>query len=213
MKEPNEFVDAETGAEMNDDTVSSKKDYRRQRIKKYFLEAVKEIIKKEGVENVTVRKVADMAGYTYPTLYHYFADLNALLWEVKEAMILELIEILRLEMQPTKHGIDGIKESFRTYIAYYFRNPNVFKFFYFHSLNRPTEGAGTEPDYGAMWDDTFREMVVAGKLRTEEIEVVAKTIIYAIHGMITISFSNNGDLTEANVYRDLEKILNYLLDK
>jgi len=211
MKEPDEFVDAGAEPGSNEEAASSKKEYRRQRIKNYFLAAAREIIKNEGVENVTVRKVADMAGYTYPTLYHYFADLNALLWETKESMILELLETLGGEMQTTKHGIDAFKEGCRTYIAYYFRNPNVFRFFYFHSLSRPVDGGAAEPDYGTMWDDAFRELVVAGKLRAEEVEAVAKTIIYAIHGMITLSFSNNGDLTEANVYRDLEQIIDYLL--
>ena len=51
-----------------------KKEIQRQRMMKYFIEAGKQIILEEGVKNVTVRKVADLAGYSYATLYNYFED-------------------------------------------------------------------------------------------------------------------------------------------
>lgn len=39
---------------------------------KYFVDATAEIIEEEGVENVTIRKVADRAGYNSATIYNYF---------------------------------------------------------------------------------------------------------------------------------------------
>ena len=57
---------------MKEKTTEDKKALKKQRIKTYFLEAAKEIIINDGVENISVRKVADMAvgdGWVYPT-YH-----------------------------------------------------------------------------------------------------------------------------------------------
>lgn len=195
-------------------TANDKKDYKRQRIKGYFLEAAKEIIINEGVENVSVRKVADIAGYSYATIYNYFRDVNELLWEVKGVMINDLIEVIQKKMQKAVYDTAGIKSLFRAYTAYYFENPNVFKFFYLHSINRPNAGTDdgvAEADFGAMWTETFKGFVLDGKLQERDIEVVAKIFIYTMHGLLTLSFSNNGDLTEENVYKDLDKIVDYLL--
>lgn len=191
------------------------KGLKKQRIKMYFLEAAKELITKEGVENVSVRKVADMAGYSYPTLYNYFEDLNELLWEVKGFMIHDLVKVIQKKAFQPISNTEGLKMLFKAYIAYYLDNPNIFKFFYFYQLHKPgrkLEDAIGEPDYNSMWGETFKNFVMEGKLKEKDIEVVAKIFIYAMHGMLTLYFSNNGDLQEEeNLYKDLEKMVDYLM--
>ena len=198
----------------NIEKMDDKKNLKRQRIKMYFLEAAKEIIINKGVENVSVRKVADIAGYSYATVYNYFADLNALLWEVKAVMVNDLNESIQKKMDQSLYDINGIKRLFRVYIAYYFENPNIFKFFYLCSLNKPDEKTTeslSEPDYNEMWKETFKHFIITGKLQEKDIEVVAKIFIYSMHGMLTLCFSNNGSLTEQNIYKDIEKMVDYLL--
>jgi len=196
------------------ETSISKKDQRKQRTYQRFVDATKDIIVAEGYEAVTVRKVADITGYTYPTLYHYFGDLNELMWEARSYMIREMAKTLPLKMQHVASGIKGIKEIFRIYMDYYFQYPNVFKFFYFSSLNKPlredVEKDG-DPDFQVIWQELFREMVSDGKLIESAVEVVGKTILYALHGMMTLCLSNNGELTKENIYEDLDSIIDHLL--
>ena len=56
-----------------------RKEIQTRRIKNFFIEAACEIIENEGVSAVTVRKVADKAGYHYSTTYNYFQDLPYLI--------------------------------------------------------------------------------------------------------------------------------------
>jgi AcrR family transcriptional regulator len=200
---------------MNDKTADVKQELKRNRTKMYFLEAAKNMIAAEGVQSVSVRKVADAAGYAYPTLYNYFEDLNELLWETRRYMILELSEALRGRMNDPVKDSEGLKKAFMTYIEYYLENPNTFKFFYFYPLHEPagkTKDTIGDPDFGSMWNETFKGFVASGKLREQDIEAAAKTLIYAIQGMLTLFFSGNGDLSlEANLYRDLNLIVDYLL--
>lgn len=199
---------------MKQKAAEDKKVLKKQRIKTYFLEAAKEIIIKDGVENVSVRKVADIAGYSYATIYNYFTDLNELLWEVKKLMINDIFEALQKKYTGITKDIEGIKKGFRAYVEYFIENPNVFKFFYFRHITKPAEetgGAEEVPDFDEMWKETFKEFVLSGKVRMEEIEVLAKTLIYTIHGLVTLYFSGNGDLTGEKVYKDLDRIVDYLL--
>ncbi len=55
-----------------------KKLIQKRRIMKYFIEAAHELIEKEGLELLTIRKVSDLAGYNSATLYNYFENLDNL---------------------------------------------------------------------------------------------------------------------------------------
>lgn len=56
-----------------------KKALQRSRITNYFLEASISIIKEEGLENLTTKKIGDKAGYSYATIYNYFENFNELI--------------------------------------------------------------------------------------------------------------------------------------
>lgn len=197
-----------------DQMSEDKKNFKRQRIKLHFLEAAKEIIIKDGVENVSVRKVADMAGYSYATIYNYFKDLNELFWDVRSLIIKDITEYMYNKIKEPIYDLEGIKKLFKFYISYYFENPNVFKFFYFHQLSKRdevAEGAETKPNFEEIWNETLKGFVVDGTLKETDVEVISKIFIYTMHGMIAISFSDNDGLTEETVYQDLDRIIDYLM--
>jgi len=45
---------------------------KKRRVMTYFIEAANEIIKEEGINGITIRKVADKAGFNSATIYNYF---------------------------------------------------------------------------------------------------------------------------------------------
>ncbi|GEM02615.1 DNA-binding transcriptional regulator, AcrR family [Halolactibacillus halophilus] len=53
-----------------------KKALQRKRMWQYFIDAAVDIIEEDGLEALTIRKVADLAGYTSSTAYNYFDDLS-----------------------------------------------------------------------------------------------------------------------------------------
>ena len=59
--------------------IKSKKEIQNERKLRYFIEAAWEIEDTEGLEAITARKVADLAGYNVATLYNYFENLDHLL--------------------------------------------------------------------------------------------------------------------------------------
>lgn len=193
-------------------------DIKKRRMKSYFLEAAKAAVKNEGADQLTVRKVADAAGYSYATIYNYFKDLNALLWETRHLMIEDLIEEIKSKMSEPIERKEDIIKVFKLYMGYFFDHPEVFRFFYFYPLTKPEivtgEGSSTQlddPDFSSMWSDTFSAFVRNGILKPEDIEVVAKLIIYSIQGLLTLRFSSAGDMTEDQAFQDLEKIVDHLL--
>ncbi|WP_236708088.1 TetR/AcrR family transcriptional regulator [Brevibacillus choshinensis] len=57
-----------------------KKTIQLSRMWQYFVDATAQIIQEEGVPNVTIRKIADLAGYNSATIYNYFSELSHLVF-------------------------------------------------------------------------------------------------------------------------------------
>ncbi len=55
-----------------------KKNLRQIRTMRYFIDAAQTILEQEGLGGLTIRKVADLAGYNSATLYSYFENLDHL---------------------------------------------------------------------------------------------------------------------------------------
>ena len=77
-----------------------KKYIQKVRMVKYFVDATIEIIEKEGYEAVTIRKVADIAGYNSATLYNYFDNLEHLLFFASMRYLQDYICLLYTSPSP-----------------------------------------------------------------------------------------------------------------
>lgn len=81
-----------------------------ERMKRYFIQATKKILKGEGLKAVNVRTIAKEAGYSYATLYNYFKDIKDLVFECVKDFQSECKEIVDLEAKGTQRGVSRIKK-------------------------------------------------------------------------------------------------------
>jgi AcrR family transcriptional regulator len=189
---------------------------KKERTQKEIIQAAKEIVHDKGYEAVTVRYLAEVTGYSHTNLYYYFKDLNALLWALRLDMIEDMITELTSVSFPKNDPVEEILDAFFCYTDYFFKRPNVFRFFYFYSFIQP-EGDDSyqklEKRFSGMWQTSFLRLMQEGVIQANDIEVAAKTIIYALQGMIMLSFSSNGDTKQENIKEELVKLINYLFKK
>lgn len=189
---------------------SEKQTLKNQRVRAYFVQAAKKIILEEGVENVSVRKVADAAGYTFSTIYNYYGNQNELLQDVKADMIKDLVQHMA-ETRPSKvSDVEDIKKQNRLYVEYFIQNPNVFSFFYSYRLHPVQKEPAEVPDFSSQYLETYRGFAERGIIRESEIPVLAKTFIYSLHGLLALYFSDNG-MTVQMLYEELDRVADFLL--
>lgn len=183
---------------------------KRDRVSKLFIDIAKEMILKDGIQSVSVRKIADEAGYSYATIYNYFDDLSALLWAVKKDMIQDLIEWMK---DINISDLDGIKNVFHRYIEYYITYPNVFKFFYFYTLDVSIDEIENEFNFNQLWNSTFSVIMDEYQLTIKDIEVISKCLIYSIHGILTLHFSQNGSTNIHSICSEIDQIIDYCINR
>ncbi|PKO01139.1 MAG: hypothetical protein CVU42_01450 [Chloroflexi bacterium HGW-Chloroflexi-4] len=197
---------------MNPDSNDGKNiSIKNQRIKSLFVQATKEIIITEGVGKVTVRKIAEITGYSYATIYHYFSDLNDLLLEVKAKMVGDLVEYMELHKADPMDGVEAIKKENRIFIDYFIDQPNIFVFFYSYRLDYSKSDYAVKTDLGEKYGETYQNFVTKGIIKQEDISVIVKTIIYSLYGALALYFSNNG-LTKNKLYEDIDQIIESLFN-
>lgn len=192
--------------------ITEKQSLKTQRVRSYFVQAAKKIILDEGVENVSVRKVADLAGYTFSTIYNYYNTLNELLQDVKADMINDLIMHMQTTLPKKVFDVDDIKKQNRLYVKYFIDNPNVFSFFYSYRLHPVEKNEAEPPDFSMQYLETYRGFVDSGVITELEVLALAKTFIYSLQGLLALYFSDNG-MTIEMLYEELDQVADFLLRK
>ena len=119
-----------------------KKEIQEQRMRGYFIQATKEMLKGEGLKSISVRNIADQAGYSYATIYNYFRDVKDLVFLcVKEFQdeIEVFINEVTVKAEPGMAKIEGIAKA---YIKYFVQYPGIFELFY---IERVTDFGNKQP--------------------------------------------------------------------
>lgn len=100
---------------------------RSRRTVQQILDAAEEIVAEEGVDAATTRAIAQRAGVAAPSLYRFFADRDAILDALLEAMLGDL----ELRSEEAEAGFSGasieefVRLELELHVAYYERHPSV----------------------------------------------------------------------------------------
>lgn len=104
------------------------------RMKGYFIQAAKVILKGEGLKNISVRNIADQAGYSYATLYNYFKDVKDLFFECVKDFQNECEEFVVSETKKSPRGIEKIKAISKSYSKFFIQYPGIFELFFLEKI-------------------------------------------------------------------------------
>lgn len=187
------------------------KELQRERMKGYFIEAAKNIILDEGVDGMTVRRVAEDAGYGYTTLYNYFENLNDLLWQTSMSIMQGLeVQVSGLDKEASFEKRDLV-EMVLIYMHYMFDNPNVFKLFFMYEFDQhdgAIEIVPYEPVFPRMLAKVLTQFAEQGIIEPHKIKLTSEIIIFSIHGLLTMSLSGRADVPRDAAIGKIQEIIN-----
>ncbi len=164
------------------------KEIQEKRMKGYFIQATKEILKGEGIQSLSVRNIADQAGYSYATLYNYFKDVNDLLFYCINDFQEECQSFVEEHTKKELKGIERLKSTVLAYMRYFIEYPGIFDLFYLVKMDGLGNKASTiqiinnslENICANDWDYCLSHDII----QTAETEVLKTQLKYTVTGLL-----------------------------
>jgi AcrR family transcriptional regulator len=159
-----------------------------------ILDAARELFVAQGVEAVSMRKVADKIGYTATTLYHHFDDKESLLHALCDA------DFQRLQAKFLKIGripdpLERLRKLGQTYIEFALSHPSHYRLMFMtphiprdDNARREIERGNPDQDAYAFVRATVAEGLARGLFRREytDADMVAQLVWAGVHGVAAL---------------------------
>jgi AcrR family transcriptional regulator len=165
-----------------------------------ILDASLRIVKEEGWEALSMRKIAEDIEYTPPVIYEYFASKEAILLELARIGFLRLEKLLQEVISQGYHPGEKIIQMWLAYWSFAFNEIDLYKLMFgvdTHCANGQSKIP--ESELPALLFKTAIKTLYGDKLPDEQI-VATRYYTYwsVVHGLIAINMVNKGGSETVN---------------
>lgn len=157
-------------------------------MKGFFIQATKEMLKGEGLKSVSVRKIADRAGYSYATMYNYFKDVQELIFHCVKDFQEECREMVESGTAVQTPGTGKIQAKAALYMRYFVEYPGIFELFF---LEKMTDIELKQPVSSLIYtfltrlcQPEWEYCIQEGIFDRAEAEIRQKELNFAVTGML-----------------------------
>lgn len=175
--------------------IMERKQIQEQRIRYYFVQAAKDILRSEGLKGISVRNVAQHAGYSYATLYNYFKDIRFLVFECVKDFQEECTTFVLEKAGSAPMGIERLKAISKAYVEYFVEYPGIFELFYIEKMsaygnsNETAELIYTFLD--RLCEDDWNSYANTMKLAPEFIDKLRDQLRFSLIGLLLFYLNRN----------------------
>ena len=110
---------------MKESELIDKEEQKRQNART-FINAAQEMIESEGLENISVRKIAQKAGFHNSTIYLYFEDLDQLAMFASLKYFREYSHSLELQSQKNLSPTENFLSIWELFVDTMLKKPHIF---------------------------------------------------------------------------------------
>jgi AcrR family transcriptional regulator len=159
-----------------------------------ILDAARELFVNEGVEAVSMRKIADKIGYSATTLYNYFEDKESLLYALCDADFGTLQELFK-KIGKIADPIERMRKLGQAYITFALCYPSHYRLMFMtpriprgEDVCREIERGNPDQDSYAFVRATVVEALAAGAFRAEyqDPDLLSQIVWSAVHGVASL---------------------------
>ena len=198
----------------------TKKEIQRTRIIKYFTDSTISLIKSDGLENLTTKKIGDHAGYSYATIYNYFENFNDLICVAIAEIAAECAEFVKKKLKG-----NTIKERMINFVLlmteFNIANPNIYYPFLstsvdFSYFQKKTGDHFIHPAYDLLVRELKNAKEFEGK-SNEEILILCNLLTNIFHAKMHfyLLMKSPATLKELNneIITEVEYLFNLVINK
>lgn len=154
---------------------------KKRRVMMYFIEATQELILNEGIENLSIKKIADTAGYNTATIYNYFEDLEELILYSSIDYLKIYLKDLKSEIKFNMKAIEMYETIYKVFVHHSFEKPEIFHTLFFGKYSYKLEKIIKKyyeifPDDITGQTDITKSVLVEGNIHNRDLPVIKQMI-------------------------------------
>ena len=199
--------------------IAERKEKQKGEIRKLILDASMKLFVKEGVGNVTIRRIAELIEYSPTTVYLYFKD--------KDEIFYSLHDIGFEKLQEFNRNLDGIQNPLvrlhkmgENYLRFGMENREYYNLMFIQNepMNKISElGCDWEPGDTALarLKETVTECMEKGYLAKGDPEMVSLAVWSYVHGLVSLAIRQRMEKfvpDEKMILPVMEQALNWLIN-
>jgi len=204
-------------------SVAERKARQKEELKALILKAARKLFVEKGIEQTTIRNIADSIDYSIGTVYLYFRDKNEILHALHTQSFADLRNQFKV-LYNVKDPMERLKAMGKVYINYGLENPDMYDLMF--TLKAPIEFLETiqkdEWDEGKASFDvlktTVKQCMDAGHFKGHKLEPLSFLIWSCVHGMCSLEIGSrtknvnikNAENIVTEAYDEFLKIINKL---
>jgi AcrR family transcriptional regulator len=169
----------------------------REEVRTRILDAARELFANEGVESVTMRRIADRIEYSPTAIYFHFRDKEALLAELCDSDFRAFAHGFTLIAQ-ISDPVERLRAAGRAYVEFGLNNQSHYRLMF---MTPKTTDASTiakgnpEEDAYAFLKGIVAELMATGRFRDDltDFDLTAQVIWSAMHGLVSLEIAKCKD--------------------
>ncbi|MCV3243006.1 TetR/AcrR family transcriptional regulator [Mesorhizobium sp. ZC-5] len=118
-------------------TVQSRRERHKAELRSELVAAAHALVKDEGYEGLTIRKLAKRVGYAPMSVYSYFADKQDILLALAEDVFEQLAR--RAERNLPEEPLAALRHGMREFAAFGLENPNEYRIIFMTQKPQPAD--------------------------------------------------------------------------
>ncbi|RYE00802.1 MAG: TetR/AcrR family transcriptional regulator [Sphingobacteriales bacterium] len=164
-----------------------------------ILEAAYAIVREEGWQALSMRKIADAIEYTAPIIYEYFSNKEAILGELNRKGFLYLAKELEEARDGHETPAEQLEAMWMAYWNFAFKKKELYQLMFGVSMNCCSGNKTPESEAPAIIvGDVIRKLMDGREVSETEVCRRYYTFWSVIHGLISINLVNRGQSDEIN---------------
>lgn len=196
----------------------TRKTNRKEELRDLILDAALKVFVEEGLEHLSIRRIAEIIGYSPTTIYLYFNDKNHLLFELCELGFLRMAE-MNNNLSAIQNPLERLHRMGENYIKFGLEHPAYYDLMFNQAgpMERLATMDNSEWDSGdkalAQLKEIIVECIEQGIIRKGDIDVIAMAVWGTVHGLISLRVCKRFDkLVDASeVVQTMHRSLEWLI--
>lgn len=126
--------------------IAERKDRERKELRHRILDAAMKLFIAHGIEEVSIRKIADLIEYSPTTIYLYFKDKNEIFYDLRSEGFRLLLELNSTYQKHAQDSLERLRWYGKAYIDFALQNRQYYKLMFILMAPMRTEAAEIDKD-------------------------------------------------------------------